>query len=65
MLGWLMISLPVLIKDCYDIPIKRYYRLFYLLFVSFHAVIGKLEERIGLLESRLNEMKQPTTDIMV
>jgi hypothetical protein len=28
------------------------------------AVIGKLEERIGV-ESRLNEMKQPTTDIMV
>ena len=29
------------------------------------AVIGKLEERIGMLESRLNEMKQPTTDVMV
>jgi hypothetical protein len=28
------------------------------------AVIGKLEERIGVLESRLNEIKnQPTTDV--
>jgi hypothetical protein len=28
------------------------------------AVIGKLEERIGVLESRLNEMKkQPNTDV--
>ena len=28
------------------------------------AVIGKLEERIGVLESRLNEMKkQPKTDV--
>jgi hypothetical protein len=28
------------------------------------AVIGKLEERIGVLESRLNEIKnQPNTDV--
>jgi hypothetical protein len=26
------------------------------------AVIGKFEERIGVFESRLNEMKQPNTD---
>jgi hypothetical protein len=30
------------------------------------AVIDKLEERIGVLESRLNEMKkQPNTDVSV
>jgi hypothetical protein len=30
------------------------------------AVIAKLEERIGVLENRLNEIKnQPTTDVMV
>jgi hypothetical protein len=30
------------------------------------AVIGKLEERIGVLESRLNEIKkQPNTDVIV
>jgi hypothetical protein len=30
------------------------------------AVIGKLEERIGVLESRLNEMKsKPNTDVIV
>jgi hypothetical protein len=30
------------------------------------AVIDKLEERIAMLESRLDEMKkQPTTDVMV
>ncbi len=30
------------------------------------AVIDKLEERIGVLESRLNEInKQPNTDVMV
>jgi hypothetical protein len=29
------------------------------------AVIGKLEERIGILENKLNEMKkQPNTDVM-
>jgi hypothetical protein len=29
------------------------------------AVIGKLEERIGMLESRLNEIKkQPNTDVI-
>jgi hypothetical protein len=27
------------------------------------AVISKLEERIGVLENRLNEMKQPNTDV--
>jgi hypothetical protein len=27
-----------------------------------NAVIGKLEERIGVLESRLNEIKKPNTD---
>ena len=27
------------------------------------AVIGKLEERISVLESRLNEMKKPSTDV--
>jgi hypothetical protein len=30
------------------------------------AVIGKLEERIGVLDSRLNEIKkQPKTDVSV
>jgi hypothetical protein len=30
------------------------------------AVIGKLEERIGVLETRLNEMKsKPNTDVIV
>jgi hypothetical protein len=30
------------------------------------VVIAKLEERIGVLENRLNEIKnQPTTDVMV
>jgi hypothetical protein len=27
------------------------------------GVIGKLEERIGVLESRLNEIKKPNTDV--
>jgi hypothetical protein len=27
------------------------------------AVIGKLEERIGVLESRLNEIKKPNTEV--
>jgi hypothetical protein len=29
------------------------------------AAISKLEERIGVLESRLNEMKQPNTDVIM
>jgi hypothetical protein len=29
------------------------------------AVIGKLEERIGVLETRLNEKSKPNTDVIV
>ncbi|MGA9149223.1 MAG: hypothetical protein WBZ36_01490 [Candidatus Nitrosopolaris sp.] len=29
------------------------------------AVIDKLEERISVLESRLNEMKKPNTDVII